>query len=232
MTYGTTDRTRGEWSTLQRACVLVALVAALVASVVGGLAVWQWLADDQGLQPAYGWAVGAAVLVGLAAAVPFRRQDVWLEAVLVFVVFMFLPPLVGVGAAASATSDIREWGRTGQAVTATLSGCYVSGSQPVDTDRGTVGSNDLYSCTYRWTAAGQDWEQVRRSPNGNHPDGYHEQVWADGTTGDVAEHHPIRIGLCLLLALVCLLVTVPSWGAHLELLHRDGLIGHRPKAAA
>ncbi|MGA5821266.1 hypothetical protein ACPC54_25765 [Kitasatospora sp. NPDC094028] len=230
MTYGTAYRTRGEWSRIQRACVPAALVAALVATVVGGLAVWRWMADDQGWEAWHGWALGAAVPVGLAAAVPFRREGVLSEAVAVLLVFMLLPPLVGVGAAAAATGDIREWGRTGQAVTATLSGCHVSGTVPLETDRGTIGSVDVYSCTYRWTAAGQDWEQVRRSPFGNHPDGYREQVWTDGTTGEVAEHHPIRIGLCLLLALACLLVTVPSWGAHLDLLHQHGLLGRRPTA--
>lgn len=231
-TGGATDRTRGEWSTLQRACVPVALVATVVATVVGGLAVWQWLADDRGVRSAYALALGAAVLACGVAAVPFRRRDVLADAVGVVVVFLLLPTLVGVGAVASATSDIREWRRTSQAVTATLSGCYVSGSQPIDTDRGTIGLDDLYSCTYRWTAAGRDWEQVRRSPNGDHPDGYREQVWADGKTGEVAEHHPIRIGLCLLLALGCLIVAVPSWIVHPWMLLEYGLLGRRPKADA
>ncbi|WP_049657422.1 hypothetical protein [Kitasatospora sp. MY 5-36] len=221
-----------KWSTLQRACVLVALAAALVAAVVGGLAAWQWVFDDPGWLSWHGWVFGASLLAGAAASGPFLRYEVSPGAVVGIGLFLLVPPLVGVLMAASATDDIQSWMRTDKAVTATLSGCHVSGSETLESDRGPIGSIDVYSCTYRWTAAGQDWEQVRRSRDGDHPDGHREQVWADGSTGEVAEHRPVRIGMGILVALACLVGTVLVWGGQALLLHETGLLGRRRPADA
>ncbi|MFE7532116.1 hypothetical protein ACFU7Y_41430 [Kitasatospora sp. NPDC057542] len=221
-----------EWSALQRVGVRVGLAAGLVAATVGGMAAWQWVFDDPGWLSWHGWAFGAALLTGAAASGPFLRDELSPGAVVGVGLFLLVPPLLGVLMTASATYDIRSWMHSDQAVTATLSGCHVSGSETLDTDRGPIGAVDVYSCTYRWTAAGQDWEQVRRSPDGVHPDGHQEQVWADGSTGEVAEHRPVRIGMGILIALACLVATALVWGGQLILLHENGLLGRRRTADA
>ncbi|WBP85548.1 hypothetical protein [Kitasatospora cathayae] len=173
------------WSPLQRIGAAVSVSAFVTAAVVAGLAARDWTLDDPAWLGARPWVVGPALMVGLLGLVPALG---WAEAGTGLTLFLFfaVPAVLCTALTTQDVLDVRQWLRTDQSVTVTLSGCHRSGTRT-----NVIGdyqdTNDVYDCTYSWTAGGRNWEQVRTTEK-NHRDGYRTDMWTDPSTGELADH--------------------------------------------
>ncbi|MFE5581876.1 hypothetical protein [Kitasatospora sp. NPDC056531] len=181
-----------EWNPLQRIGVAVSVVAFATAVVVAGLAARDWTLDDPAWLGARPWMVGLALLVGLLGLVPALG---WAEAGAGLMVFLFfaVPTVVDTALTTQVVQDVRQWLRTDQSVTVTLSGCHRSGTRTVVIDN-YQDTSDVYDCTYSWTAGGRSWEQVRTTEK-NRRDGYRTTMWTDPSTGELADHDIVSTAL-------------------------------------
>jgi hypothetical protein len=88
---------------------------------------------------------------------------------------------------------VGEWQRSTVSVTATISDCYEV--PPALSDNGAPVTQPADECTYTWSVAGVQYQQVRDAPR-LYPDGATAPLWANPTTGATDGHDPGLIVIC------------------------------------
>ncbi|MBV2155841.1 hypothetical protein [Kitasatospora sp. SUK 42] len=186
-----------QWSEFQRTGAAISAVAFATAVVVAGRSALAWALDDPAWLGSTPWVVGLALLVGVLGLLPLR-YDLALGPTLMVYALFAVPAVVGTAATTGAVQDIRQWLRTDEQVTVTLSGCHHSGRRTAVVNDTPV-AGDLYTCTYSWSAGGRSRSQVRETEQ-NHRSGYETRMWADRSSGELAEHDIVRTAFLVFLA--------------------------------
>ncbi|MFF4381536.1 hypothetical protein [Kitasatospora sp. NPDC001547] len=156
--------------------------AALTCAVSGALLFWSWGSTLAPLPVLPLWITGAVGLVVAVAASFGIRDGDGTPLPTVGTALLILTLWLGASAADLAASGVRDWVRTPQAVTATVTECRTESSFH---ENDTVGF-DHVACLYHWTFNGD--ERTGRLAGDSHPDGTRVGMWMSPKTGELAEH--------------------------------------------